>query len=172
MRKNMFLIVGAVAAAGCGAASHKAAATPVAGLQCGNIANLQQEVAAVYAPEHVVRVEPLERTEFIARAIQPRYVAGAKLYVPAQRGVTEGYLERVLSCHAAGASDSHPNDPLLANNVRDVDVESRGQTFLIHVEGADRRSGAEIWKRARTLRDASNRVEVRQLSSASTPSKL
>ncbi|MET0340991.1 MAG: hypothetical protein ABW252_08310 [Polyangiales bacterium] len=155
----------AVLAGGCGASAQRAP-QQVAGVQCGGITDAGGQATALYEPSNVERVEPIYRTEHIARAVQPRYISGARIYVPAQQGQTQAYLERVLSCHAAAKSDGHPNDPLRVANVRDIDVETRGARFVIDVQGADRTAGKEIWQRARALRDPSANVEVRQLSAA------
>lgn len=164
-RHGIVMAVGlALAIGGCGVAAQTRANTQIAGAQCGAISDLDQQVAALYAPGNVDRVEPMYRTQFVARAVQPRFVSGAKLYVPAQQGMSQGYLERVLSCHAASQSASHPNDPLRVANVRDVDVQARGQRFVIQIEGADRKAGGEIYQRARALRAPASQVEVRQLS--------
>lgn len=164
-RHSIVMAVGlALAIGGCGATTQSRANTQIAGVQCGAITDLDRQVAELYAPGNVARVEPVYRTQFVARAVQPRFVSGAKLYVPAQQGMSQGYLERVLTCHAAARSAEHPNDPLRVANLRDVDVESRGQRFVISIEGTDRASGSEIYQRARALHDPSMRVEVKQLS--------
>jgi len=175
MRPNqMLMVLGlACAAAGCGASAQTRAHTQIAGANCSGLADADRQVAELYAPGNVEQVEPLYREEFRARAIQYRYVAGAKLYVPASRGMNEAYLERLLSCHAASSSDVHPNDPLQHARVKNVDVSTAGQRFVIAIEGRDRADGHEILNRARALHGQSTSVEVRQLSSASAaPSQL
>lgn len=171
-RHNIIMAVGValVAAGGCGA-SQTHAKTQLAGSQCASLTDLDRQVAEVLAPENVERVEPRYRTEFRARAIQPRYVSGATLYVPAQAATNESYLERVLTCHASTPS-SQPNDPLSVANLHDVDVEARGSRFVIHIEGSDRASGKEIYERARALHDPSTRVEVKQLGAAPSGANL
>ena len=72
----------------------------------------------------------------------------------------------MLSCHASAQDAAHPNDPLRVANVHDVDVQAHGQRFVIQIEGADRKSGGEIYKRARALSDQSTVIEVKQLSRA------
>lgn len=171
-RHSMVMAFGvAVFATACGAASQRPESTTVAGVQCGGV-DVEQQVAQLYAPGNVERVEPLYRTEVLARAIQPRYVSGARMYVPAQQGMTQGYLERVLSCHAASSASSHPNDPMHAAAVRDVDVEARGQRFVIDIHGEGRSAGKQIFERARALRDGSSNVEVRQLSATEGNAKF
>ena len=154
----------ALAAAGCGASAQHARSTQLAGVQCAQLTDLDRQVANVYAPEKLSRVEPMYRTELITRAVQPRYVSGARLYVPAEQGMTEGYLTRVLTCHAASQAATHPNDPLRVANVRSIAVKPQGQRLVISIEGADRKAGKEIWQRASALRDPSSRIEVKQLS--------
>lgn len=161
---SIVMAVGLALLAGCAGAQR--APQQVAGVQCGGIPDAERQALALYEPGNVERVEPIYRTEHIARAVQPRYVSGARLYVPAQQGQTQAYLERVLSCHAAGKGSAHPNDPLTVANVRDIDVATRGARFVIEVEGANRTAGKEIWQRARALHDTSANVEVRQLSAA------
>jgi hypothetical protein len=120
-------------------------------------------VASLYSSGKIRKVEPIYRRQFLARAIQPVYVAGAKLYVPAQRDLNPAYLERVLSCHARSGSVAHANDPLRARGITDVDVAAQGPMLRIEITGADRAAGKDIWQRTRTLYERSD-VAVEQLS--------
>lgn len=156
--------------AGCGAASQSQAKSQVASSQCAGLTDSDRQVAALYAPGSIERVEPLQRKVFLARAIQPQYTAGARLYVPAQQGMSGPYLERVLSCHAASSADVHPNDPLRVANIESVDVTTAGPRFVVTIAGADRAAGRAIWERAQALREPSTQVEVRQLSTAPSTS--
>jgi hypothetical protein len=159
------LAVGLAAALGaCGAASQTQGTTQVAGARCGALVDVERQVADLYASGQVERVEPLYRQQFVARAIQPRYVAGAKLYVPAEQGWSQPYLERVLSCHAASQATLHPNDPLRVDNIDSVDVATSGAHFVVTIAGADRTAGKQILQRARALQAPSSKVDVRQLS--------
>jgi hypothetical protein len=106
------------------------------------------------------------RTQFLARAAQPRFVAGAELTLPAEHGVTQPYLQRVLGCYAASANELHPNDPLAHPNVHAVRVRVRGGSFVVEVVGRDNTSGTQIWERAKALRAPSGDVEIQQLSAA------
>jgi hypothetical protein len=164
---STFIAAGLACSVGaCAASSQQRAATQVAGSQCAGLSDSDRQVAELYAPGQVDRVEPLYRQEFVARAIQPSYVSGAKLYVPAKQGWSAPYLDRVLSCHASSGASVHPNDPLRVDNVRDLHVGSAGQHFVVTIAGADRAAGKEIWQRARALQDGSTQVDVRQLSAA------
>jgi hypothetical protein len=155
----------ALAAGGCAAAAPRGANTQLAGIKCQDVSDIERTVAGLYGPAELSDVKPLYRMQQVGRT-QVRYAAGAKLYVPAQQGVTQGYLERVLTCHAASQGAGHPNDPLRVENLRDVDVLARGQQFVIEIEGANRTAGKAILQNAQALRDLSTQVDVRQLSSA------
>jgi hypothetical protein len=172
LRKAAFAIGLACALGACGAASQTTGTTQVASARCGALSDVERQVADLYADGHVQRVEPLYRQQFVARAIQPRYVAGAKLYVPAEQGWSQPYLERVLSCHAASQATLHPNDPLRVDNIASIDVATAGAHFVVTVAGADRTAGKEIWQRARALQAPSSNVDVRQLSALGQPSAL
>lgn len=158
-----------VTGAACGASTQQASSTVARGASCSQLQNLDQQVAQVYDLAKVRHAQPLYTQRFVARAIQPREVSGAELYVDAEAGVSQPYLERVLSCHAAGSSAAHPNDPLRARNVRDVDVRAQGHHFVIAVQGADRSAGREIWQKAQALLQSGGNVEVQQLSAADKP---
>lgn len=162
-----------LAGAACGASTQQASNTTVArGASCERVADLEQQVARVYNVAQVRDAQPLYTQRFLARAIQPREVAGAELYVNAEQGVTQAYLERVLTCHAAGSGAAHPNDPLRAQNVRDVDVRVQGHQYVIAVRGADRHAGEEIWQKSQALLQSRGQVEVQQLSAADAPKSL
>lgn len=168
MRKNSVFIgfCLALAVGGCGAAAQTQTSSRLAGVQCASLSDVDRQVAQILAPENVERVEPVYRTEFLARAIHNRYVVGADLHVPAQAGMSQGYVERVLTCHAAAHADGQSSDPLTVANLRDVDVTPHGQRLVIRIEGSDRASGKAVWERARALHERSTNVEVRQLSAA------
>ena len=160
-----------VSGAACGAGAHSVNATTVAsGASCNRVANLEQQVSQIYDTARVRHAAPLYTTRFVARAIQPRELIGAELYVDAEPGMNQPYMERVLSCYAAAGSFAHPNDPLAAANIRDLDVRVQGHQYVISVTGADRHAGKEIWQRAAALLESGGRIEVQQLSAAdSTP---
>jgi hypothetical protein len=167
MKSGTTLLALSLMVGGCAAGTQMHASAPAAvGTQCAGLQDIDREVAALYAPGNVERVQPLYHTEFFARAIQHRSVAGAELYVPAQRGMNDAYVERMLSCHAASGANVHPNDPLRVANVRGVDVKSVGPRLVISITGADRQSGKEILERARALHGESTQVDVRQLSAS------
>jgi len=135
-----------------------ASAASCSGLQTG------ETVRALYAPGNIRKVEPIQTTQFLARAIQPTYIAGANLYVAAQPGLHEAYVERVLSCHAASGRAVSPHDPLVAKGVSDVDVSPAGSMLRISITGVNREAGKDIWRRARALHELRGEVSVEQIS--------
>ncbi len=132
---------------------------------CGSLGS-DQTVATLYSPGKLTSVQPTYRQEFVARAIQPRYVSGASLYVSAEPGLTRAYLQRALTCHAASTASVHPSDPLRAAGVASITVSEAGAAMRISIQGTDRASGKAIWQRARTLHEQPGQVSVEQLSAA------
>jgi hypothetical protein len=159
----------ALAAAGCGATAQHTQSTRVAGLECGGLANNETQVAELVSPDRVHGVEPIHFQRVYWSGPQNDHVIGAKLYVPAEANMSEAYLERVLSCHAAGATAAHPNDPLRVEGVRSVAVRAHGQRYEIAITGVDKRAGEEILQRAESLQ---GQVGVKQLASAKNRAAL
>ncbi|MDH5671550.1 MAG: hypothetical protein OEZ06_05330 [Myxococcales bacterium] len=151
---------------GCASSTTPVATAPVAAADCAGLQDVGQEVADLYAQGTVRHARPIYRTDFVARAIQPRYVAGASFDVPAPRSGSAAYLERALSCHAVSqiASVEHPNDPLRVAGVYDVDVKAVGPHMRISVIGDDRTAGDAIWKRTRALSSGEGQVQVQQIA--------
>lgn len=156
------IVSAALSACASAAPQPRIAATNCSGLQ--SVASIR----ALYEPGNIQKVEPIYTTQILARAIQPTYVSGANVYVSAQPGLHEAYVERALSCHAATGSAEDPRDPLIARGVVDVDVSSAGTMLRIAIRGADRAAGKDIWQRARALHDRGE-VSVEQLSALSKP---
>jgi hypothetical protein len=142
----------------------------IAASRCSGLQSVES-VRALYAPGNIRKVEPIYTTQILARAIQPTYVSGANVYVDAQPGLHEGYVERVLSCHAASGSAEDPRDPLIARGVADVDVSNAGTMLRIAIRGTDRAAGKDIWQRARALY-ARGEVSVEQLSALSPKPRM
>lgn len=159
-RSTLFAFGFALALAGCASAKPQARPSTLALSDCSNLG--EQTAAELYAGK-VTRVEPMYRQEFIARAVQPRYVAGAHLYVPAEPGVSRAYLERVLTCHAAKNAGSLSGDPFGVAGVVKVGVSEAGPAMRIAVVGEDRAAGKEIWQRAVALAEQKGAVTVEQL---------
>jgi len=168
-----FMAAGLVCAAvGCASAARPQANTQIVGAHCAGLEDVNRQVADLYRAERVEHIKPLYREQFLARAVQRRYVAGAELYLRPQQGWSAPYLDRVLSCHAGSDTSAHPNDPLRVFNVESVAVRARGPHFIVTIAGVDREAGEEIYQRAKALRDPSSQVEVRQLSARTLPSSM
>ena len=165
MTTTLMTLAAALAVTACGAATQQRP-TQVATSGCDGLGDVGATVASVYAAGNIEEVKPIYRKEFLARALQPRYVAGAALYVPAQEGMHGAYLQRVLSCHAVGAGD-HAADPLRVEGVRRVDVREQGARMRIAISGEGRAAGKAILARARALQTQTSSVSVEQLSAAS-----
>lgn len=155
--------------ASCAGAQHTARALPELSA-CRGLSDLDQRVAQVYDVARVRRVSPIYRKHFLARAIQPRYLHGAELYVDAEAGVSQPYMQRVLSCYAEARSGGHPNDPLSAEHVESVNVRTQGSHYVIAVTSSDRHAAKQIWQRARGLVQPRSHVEVQQLSEGASHS--
>ncbi len=88
------------------------------------------------------------------------------MYLPAERGISRAYLERLLSCHAvqpAQVSD-HPNDPLLAPGITSVDVvDADGGQYRVTVTVQHRRDAEQVLHRARALQQSGGTVHVQQI---------
>ena len=150
-----------LALAGC-AANTSQQATAVSH-HCAALGDVSGQVAELYASK-IVAVKPVHRKDFIARAIQPRYVAGAELYIPGEQGMNEPYLDRMLTCHARGKVAAHPNDPLRVQGIDHVAVDSVGSNYRITVTGRDRAAGKVIWQTARMLEGGTSGVQVQQIA--------
>jgi hypothetical protein len=159
----------ALVAAGCGAAAQHTQSARVAGLECGGLADNEAQVAQLVSPDRVRGVEAVHYQRVYWSGPQNDHVIGAKLYVPAEPNMNEAYLERVLSCHAAGTTAANPNDPLRVEGVSSVDVRSQGQRYEIVITGVDKRAGEEILQRAESLQ---GQVGVKQLASAKNRAAL
>ena len=146
----------------CAGAQQKPAQVNVANLDCRGVS-----ADAVDQLASVKKVETLYRTEFRARAIQPRFVSGAALHVPAQPGISAAYLERALSCHAAqtASNDGRPN-PLRVAGVEKVQVRESGAMMRVAITSHDTNAAKEIVKQAKALQNAQGDVSVQQLSAA------
>ena len=165
-RSTLTIAAAAAMLVGCGAASQPQSQLRVASARCDDLS--APAVAEVYAPKKVIKVEPTYERRIITRGTTLQYVSGANLYVPAQPGMNEAYLERVLSCHAAGAATAgdHPNDPLRVSGIEHVDVASAGPTMRIAIKGTNAQAGKAIYQRSQAYRQPQGAVSVEQLSAA------
>lgn len=172
MKNLMIAATGLISLLGC-AHAQSSHARQLATAQCGELSAADREFARAEALPRVERVEPYQLHDMRARATQQlTYTAGARLYVPAQKGWSAPYLERVLSCHAAATDAGRANDPFQVAGVSDIDVARLGTRYVITISGQTREAGHQIWHRAEALRDQNARVEVRQLSQNPTSPAL
>lgn len=113
-------------------------------------------------------------TRVIARAHQPTVVVGAEVSLPAPQGVTQQYLERVLTCHAASGAAAHAADPFhpTAGAVKDVAIRSHGGTFAIQIRGENPATGREILARAQALTTPAADVTVEQVGQGASTSPM
>lgn len=165
-RNAIKLIVAAAALVGCGAAAQPQTKLQVASARCADLS--AQTVSEVYGPDKILKVEPTYERRIVTRGTTLQYVSGAHLYVPAERGMNEAYLERVLSCHAAStaAAGDHPNDPLRVAGIQHVDVAAAGPTMRIAIKGTNAQAGKAIYQRSQAYRQPQGQVSVEQLSAA------
>lgn len=169
-RTTIVLAIAGAALAGC--AANSAQQTASMGTQCAALGDTSERVASLYE-NGITAVKPLHKKEFIARAIQPKYIAGAELYVTAEEGMNQAYLDRVLSCHA-GASTlaAHPSDPLRVTGIERVDVSAAGGHYRIAITGRDRAAGKRIWQTAQQLDPGAGTVQVQQLAAGAGNGEL
>jgi hypothetical protein len=87
------------------------------------------------------------------KRVVPKWIAGAKMYVPAEKGMTREYLNRAAICHAnASDAPSYANDPLRVDgDIHEIRVYPAGGAFVIAVTSEDKMTGREIWERADAL---------------------
>jgi hypothetical protein len=163
-----------VLALGLSACASRAQVDPkVAALSgCQEIAG-NNVTAEFYRPGQVYAAREVERTQFLARAIQRKRTVGAELYMHAPQNVTGEFLERALACHAHTGQAAHPNDPLHPSEgaVQRVSVRSAGGSFAVQVIATTPEAGREIWARARAFASGSN-VDVKQVATSGSPGEL
>lgn len=168
MRTTLLLSLAGLVAAltGCAASAANSHSNPLAHNSCAGVNDADQQVAHLYAPGNVTRVQPLYRQHTVMQGRPSQDLAGAELFVPAPAGVSGAYLERALSCHAAGrgAGANLPNDPLRVAGVTDVDVHEVGPYLRVDIVASDRQAANDVLARAEALR--SGHVKVQQLASA------
>ena len=120
---------------------------------CDSQRDTAAEARAIIAAGKAERVEPVRSTMQHPGGGMPLQMVGAELTVPAEPGLREPYIERVLSCYASTVASTNPGDPLQMDDIGDVSVRSTGDSFRVIVVGIDVDSGDEIGRRARALRN-------------------
>lgn len=165
-RSALIAVFAVLGSAGCATTSQQIASNRVAGSRCEALSGLDQHVQHWLAASNIERIKPAYHEVLHFAGPKPTYVEGAEIYIPAEAGMNQAYLERAFSCYAASSSHALATDPLHSKGVRSVVAREAGQSFRVSILGVDREAGEEIWKRTQALRNAGVRVEVRQLSSA------
>lgn len=115
--------------------------------------------AAPAAPAHahcilskhrVTGVQPLRVTERHGRGVSDK-LAGAKVFVQAEPGLTAEWLQLTIQRHIAQMGNGGMKDCALdAKDVR-LSVESAGPGFVVKISGKDAAQAKEILRRAQLL---------------------
>ncbi len=171
MKTTILAVTLVLGAAACSNSNQPVAVPRSTQLACSQLpSDANQLVGHVLTPGATHSVRPLSETRVIARAHQPQVVAGAEMALPAPHGVTQEYLERVLTCHADTGVAAHAADPFhpASGSVSGVAVKSAGGAFEIEIRGNNVAANREILARARELTTPSTDVKVEQVG-ATTP---
>ncbi len=165
---GMMLALGALTMA-CSHAEQRPAEVATTGcsqLEAGHAEKTFYKSGQVYA------ARPVKERQFVSRAHQPERTVGAELYMHAQPGLTQEYLQRSLACHSVAGRPAHPNDPLHPANgsLKSLTVRSVGSNFVVKAVGDSPQAGKDIWQRARSFTAPGSEVTAEQLASADAPS--
>lgn len=130
--------------------AHSLISTPTASASPACTPELQEEGSMIYALVH--DAEPIKKRPD-AKRIVPKWIAGAKMYVTATKGMTREYLHRAALCHAnAEGIPEYAHDPLrVSGKIDSIRVHSAGPSFVISVTSDEKATGREIWNRAEAL---------------------
>lgn len=168
MRSTVWMLALGALTMACSHAERPAevATTGCAQLEAGHAENTFYKAGQVYA------ARPIKERQVISRAHQPERTVGAELYVHAQPGVTQEYLQRSLACHSVAGRPAHPNDPLhpTSGKLKSLTVRSMGSNFVVKAVGDSSKTGKEIWQRARSFTAPGSEVTAEQLAAADVPS--
>jgi len=103
----------------------------------------------ILAKHRVTQVQPLHVSERYGRGTVER-LAGARVFVQAEPGLTAEWLQLTLQRHLASMNGSMANCPLDAKDVQ-VKVVSAGPGFSVQITGKNAAQGQEILRRAQLL---------------------
>lgn len=125
---------------------------------------VQEDGSMIYALVH--EAKPIKKRPDKKRVV-PKWIAGAKMYVTATKGMTREYLHRAALCYAnANDLPEYAHDPLRVDGqIESIRVYSAGPSFVISVTSDDKVTGREIWKRAETLTTEVDSVTAEQKES-------
>jgi hypothetical protein len=101
------------------------------------------------ALKQVASAQPLrERVQLGGRVVRDR-LAGATLYIPAERGVTTDYLKRIADAHQAQMSGAAMKDCPFGVAGSTIEVSSNNSGFLmVAIRSKDDGAAKEILRRA------------------------
>ena len=164
IRKTIFAALSAGLIAGCSTLAQSNRPSLAASGSC------TPSVAADGAQlvERIYHAEPIHRPRLRTRAYTLKELAGARLFVHADKDMTAGYLHRAAACHAvAGTRAASENDPLRpTGGIDSLAVHSKNASFVLTVTSHADDTAEEIWHRARALTGA-GRVDVEQVGVSS-----
>ncbi|HEX2671001.1 MAG TPA: hypothetical protein VHM25_09015 [Polyangiaceae bacterium] len=103
----------------------------------------------ILAQHRVTQVQPLHVSERYGRGTVER-LAGARVFVQAEPGLTAEWLQLSLQRHLAGMNGAMANCALDAKDVQ-VKVVSAGPGFSVQITGKSAAQGQEILRRAQLL---------------------
>jgi hypothetical protein len=103
----------------------------------------------IMAGHKVLKVQPLNVSERYGRGTVER-LAGARVFVQAEPGLTAEWLQLSLQRHIAQMNGTMANCPLDIKDVK-VSVSSAGSGFAVQIVGKDAAQAKEILRRAQLL---------------------
>lgn len=112
--------------------------TAAASMTCGTSDALQG----------VTHVKPLQETFNVGKAELTRR-AGARLFIPAEAGMSVPYLQRQLNCQVQTAGGGQ-NDPLSVPKVK-ATVSAAGEYFVVDLRASTLADAKEVHRRSELL---------------------
>jgi len=145
----MKFVTAIAAAALIGGVGHLLAAPSAADASPMCNADVTADGGLLYA--QIYEAEPIKKKPPRVKAILPKQILGAKMYLNAEKGVTKEYLHRAAMCHMKANTPAYEHDPLRVDGIKSLQVYPAGGAFIIALTGEDRSAGKQIWERAETL---------------------
>ena len=108
-----------------------------------------EDGAVLYA--QVFDAKPIRKKPPHIKALLPKQTVGAKIYLPAEKGMTRQYLRRAAMCHMKADTPAYAHDPLRVDGIKSLRVYPAGGAFVISITGKNQKVGKEIWRRAEIL---------------------
>lgn len=119
--------------------------------KCGPFA--EESVAALLSPNAIDSVEPTYSYVMGGPNAREARLGGARIHVRPLPGLSRELVQRSLECHEAratlGVVTAQPDDPyVLPDRWLTIDVESEGDSFVVHVRADDPDDARRILDRA------------------------